>query len=67
MGSGVVVGSCGFVAESCCGVIGGGFGAVGGIDSGVSVGILTLWASGSLLSGAVDVLELVGGGVGGSG
>ena len=65
-GRGSKIGGLGWVG---CGggVVGGGVDAVRRIGSGASVVVLTLWVSGSLLSGAVDVLKLVGGGEGGSG
>jgi len=58
-GRGSKIGGLGWVGVGCC-VVGIGVGAAWGIGSGASVVVLTLWVSGSLLSGAVDVLKLVG-------
>jgi len=68
-GRGGKVEGLGWVGAGCCVIVSfGSFSAVRSVGSGVSVIVLTLGVLGSfLLSGAVDVLKLVGGSEGGSG
>ncbi len=61
------IGGLGWVSVGCCIVISSSVDTVRRIGFGASVIVLTLWVSGSLLNGVVDVLKLVGGGEGGSG